>query len=447
MTTPSKRVPWSRGDRLLMIVLALVVTVAGLGVWFQGRDRMPTLVVPTPAMPSPNAFDFYSRASAAVVGDAIISPSTPHPPPVPTAAQVAVIQQNAGAIALLHQGFLYPLQEPPVRSFSTPLPQYQHFRALARMLGLAARVDAARGDWAGAMGASLDAVQMGETIPRGGSPIGMLVGTACENIGRHPTWGYVDHLTAAQARANARRLQAIRAGHVPFADTVQEEEWTGQAGLLELMRRRGWPGNFTDQNQNQGNNTSSSSPSLSDTFSAWQTASAIRRVGRQAILSHYTRYMDQAVANARQPYAAHPPDPALPDDPINRLMDSSNLPSMRINETRSDTQNALLLTLLALRAYRLEHGAFPATLSALVPGYLQSVPDDPFALSDPLRYKLIGGKYVLYSVGPDGKDDGGKPIFDTTKPAPSPPRSTLSDNRYWAQPDSRGDIVAGVNGG
>ncbi len=443
MTTQRKRTPWSQGDRLLMIVLALVLTAAGLGVWSQGRDRMPTLTVPTPAMPSPNAFDFYSRASAAIIGDAIISPSTPHPPPVPTAAQVAVIQQNAGAIALLHQGFLYPLQEPPVRSFSTLLPQYQHFRALARMLGLAARVDAARGDWAGAMGASLDDVQMGETLPRGGSLIGMLVGVACESIGRHPAWGYVDHLTAAQARAAARRLEAIRAGHVPFADTVQEGEWTGQAGLLELMRRRDWPGDFIAQSQNQSNNTSGGSPSLSDTFSAWQTASAIRRAGRQTILSHYTRYMDQAIANARRPYAAHPPDPALPDDPINRLMDSSNLSSTRINETRSDTQNALLLTLLALRAYRLEHGAYPAALSALAPGYLKAVPDDPFALSGPLRYRLAGAKFVLYSVGPDGNDDGGKPIFDATKPAPSAPAG--SDQRYNVQPESRGDIVAGVN--
>lgn len=425
----------------MMIVLALVVTAAGLGVWFQGRDPMPTLVVPTPAMPSPNAFDFYSRASAAVVGDAIISPSTPHAPPVPTAAQVAVIQQNAGAIALLHQGFLYPLQEPPVRSFSTPLPQYWRFRDPARLLALAARVDAARGDWASAMVASLDAVQMGETLPRGGSLIGMLVGTACENIGRHPAWGYIDHLTVAQARANARRLQAIRAGHVPFADTMQEEEWKGQAGLLEMMHRRDWPGDFMDQNQSSS--TSGGSPSLSDTFAAWQTASAIRRIGRQTILSHYTRYMDQAVANARQPYAAHPPDPAVPDDPINRVVDSSGLRFARIQETRTDTENALLLTLLALRAYRLEHGAYPIALSALVPGYLKAVPDDPFALSGTLRYRLAGAKFVLYSVGPDGNDDGGKPIFDATKPAPSVPAG--NDQRYNVQPESRGDIVAGVN--
>jgi len=430
----------------MMIVLALVVTAAGLGVWFQGRDPMPTLVVPTPAMPSPNAFDFYSRASAAVVGDAIISPSTPHAPPVPTAAQVAVIQQNAGAIALLHQGFLYPLQEPPVRSFSTPLPQYWRFRDPARLLALAARVDTARGDWASAMVASLDAVQMGETLPRGGSLIGMLVGTACENIGRHPAWGYIDHLTVAQARANARRLQAIRAGHVPFADTMQEEEWKGQAGLLEMMRRRDWPGGFIDTFQSQSNNTSSGRPLLSNTFAAWQAASAIRRTSRRVALYNYTRYMDQMITNARQPYAAHPADPTPPSDPVNRAVeDSTTLRPARIDETRADTQNALLLTLLALRAYRLEHGAYPIALSALVPGYLKAVPDDPFALSGTLRYRLAGAKFVLYSVGPDGNDDGGKPIFDATKPAPLYPRLTISDQRYSVEPDSRGDIVAGVN--
>jgi len=448
MTTPRKLVPWSKGDRLLMVVLAvLVVTVGaaiGLGAWSRAQDRTPALTVPDPVMPSPNALDYYVQAANAVVGSAAISPSTLHQPDTPTTAQVAVIQQNAGAIALLHRGFRFPFREPPIRSFSTTLPQYQNMRALARLLGLAARVDAARGDWAGAMVNGLDAVQMGETMPRGGALIALLVGGACENIGRQSTWHCVDHLTTAQAREAARRLQAIRAGHVPFADTVQEEEWAGQAGLLEMMRRPDWPGNLI--NQNQSNNTGGSSPSLSDTFSTWQKTSAIRATSKRTVITNYTRYMDQVIASARQPYAAHLADPTPPSDPINQVIDSLSLSSMRINETRADTENALLLTLLALRAYRLEHGAYPATLSALVPGYLKAVPDDPFALSGPLRYKLAGAKFVLYSVGSDGKDDGGRPIFDTTSPAPSPALSTLSDRRYWVQPDSRGDIVAGVNG-
>ena len=111
MKTPPKRVPWSAGDRLLMIVLGLLVVGVSLGVWSHGRDRTPDVTVPTPTLPSPNAYDFYVQAGGAVTGGAIISPSTPHPPPAPTAAQVAVVAQNAapgGAISLLHQGFQSP---------------------------------------------------------------------------------------------------------------------------------------------------------------------------------------------------------------------------------------------------------------------------------------------------------------------------------------------------
>lgn len=69
----------------------------------------------------------------------------------------------------------------------------------------------------------------------------------------------------------------------------------------------------------------------------------------------------------------------------------------------------VLRTEIALRLYQLETGAYPAKLEALVPQYLDSVPVDPFSpdLSG-LIYKPQTNSYSLYSVGPDGKDDGGQ---------------------------------------
>ena len=117
----------------------------------------------------------------------------------------------------------------------------------------------------------------------------------------------------------------------------------------------------------------------------------------------------------------------------------------RFSETLAVAQNALLEVTLALRAYQLAHGRYPAQLSALVPGYLHAVPDDPFALSGPLRYTLHGQQCVLYSVGPDGKDDGGVPSADGQgtpwKPLPGGGRV----NQPWLTDKSTGDIVAGVN--
>jgi hypothetical protein len=63
---------------------------------------------------------------------------------------------------------------------------------------------------------------------------------------------------------------------------------------------------------------------------------------------------------------------------------------------------------LALRCYRSETGHGPAQLERLVPAYLSHVPLDPFS-GRPLIYRASGTNWLLYSVGPDGVDDGGKP--------------------------------------
>ena len=61
------------------------------------------------------------------------------------------------------------------------------------------------------------------------------------------------------------------------------------------------------------------------------------------------------------------------------------------------------------QAWRAEHGQCPDSLDSLVPGTLDTVPLDPFS-SAALQYRRDGERYVLYSVGPDGKDDGGRAV-------------------------------------
>lgn len=68
----------------------------------------------------------------------------------------------------------------------------------------------------------------------------------------------------------------------------------------------------------------------------------------------------------------------------------------------------LLACELAIHLYSLEQGRPPEKLEELVPEYLPAVPLDPFTDS-PLIYRRGGDGYLLYSVGPDGADDGGAP--------------------------------------
>lgn len=55
-------------------------------------------------------------------------------------------------------------------------------------------------------------------------------------------------------------------------------------------------------------------------------------------------------------------------------------------------------------AWKARHGAFPGNLASAV----SPMPADPFNGS-PLRYRRERGGFVVYSVGPDGKFDGGTP--------------------------------------
>jgi hypothetical protein len=74
---------------------------------------------------------------------------------------------------------------------------------------------------------------------------------------------------------------------------------------------------------------------------------------------------------------------------------------------KRDTRLALLQVDFALRAYQKKHGEFPQCLAVLAPEELPEVPGDPFT-SGPLIYRNAVDGFVLYSVGRDGIDNGGK---------------------------------------
>ena len=452
-----------------MISLGIVVVlVIGLGIWFHILDTNPTVAVPAPAMPVNNAYTYYKSAAESVVDSGKIEwaiqnrpTKTPQPKrgglypgssspgsvtddrPYSLSEKEAIVAENSTALQLLHTGFRYPCQEPSVRSFNANYPEYQKQRGVARLLALQAQADAQTGDWNGALKADLDAVQLGETMPRGGGLIAMLVGEACQSIGRRRAWEAAGHLNAAQAGAAAKRLAQIQTHHVPTADVLEVEKWGMQASLMELMHRKDWPGAFLGiMGNDAGNNNADDGFLTTANFDRWKFATLIRLTGKRTIMANYTHYMDQSIADARQPYAIQTIAPPVPSDAVNQVL----LPvfaGVRFGEVGSQTQNALLLMTLALQAYQIDHHAYPRSLSQLAPQYLQAVPADPFAPAKPLAYKRFGAKYILYSVGPDGKDDGGKAIFNSTKPGPTTPSDT--DKRRLIEEESLGDIVAGVN--
>ena len=75
--------------------------------------------------------------------------------------------------------------------------------------------------------------------------------------------------------------------------------------------------------------------------------------------------------------------------------------------TSTDTSVALAITACALERHWLAHGSYPESLAELVPTYIDKVPLD-IVNGAPLRYRRNdNGRFTLYSIGLDGKDDSG----------------------------------------
>ena len=103
---------------------------------------------------------------------------------------------------------------------------------------------------------------------------------------------------------------------------------------------------------------------------------------------------------------------------------------------RAHEQRALhdaVVTVLAVKRYQADKGRYPETLEELVQTqYLTYLPPDPYS-DESLVYRKTQGGFILYSVGWNMKDDGGKLL---TRPDSSPMRwgsETDGDAVFWPQ--------------
>lgn len=389
----------------------------------------PPPKAPSLVMPHPNAFDLYAKAAALADESSTVDygymPDRSATDPIMTPAQAdAAARENMPAVKALHEAFKYPYMSPPVLSLDTKLPWFAKDRSLARVLAFEGRASAAHGDYDAALGYDVDACQMGDDVPKGMPLIGALVGYACQGIGQRGAWALVNHVSEPVARLEAKRLLAIAGDEITDAQALRQEEGAFEYVLIQLFRRPNWPAYLARESSYKG----------SDAIS-FEIMCIL--LNKQRVLDNYTRSMDTMISDGKLPYPDYvitkTPQPAdiisalvLPDDRKLRLQ----------NELRV-VYDKLLAVQLALHAYKLYHGAYPPSLSALVPAYLPAVPVDNFTRGHPLQYRLSAPGYTLYSVGPDCNDDGGKPICDS---------KLAGEKKYHVTIDNQaGDIVAGIN--
>jgi hypothetical protein len=138
------------------------------------------------------------------------------------------------------------------------------------------------------------------------------------------------------------------------------------------------------------------------------------RAERIATLAAILKKVDEAASErsfghlAGEFFSGHSPRSIIADR-IGLIMAALEAPALVAtvqSEARAEAKSQLTLMALALAAYRADHGAYPETLSQLAPRYMSEVSADPCG-DGPLHYRVANGEYTLYSLGCNGKDDGG----------------------------------------
>ena len=122
-----------------------IAVVAGLiyaAIWINRVESVANLVVPTPVMPKPNAFDdFVAAGNEIVEPDQIVDCYRAlGKDRYPNRAETAFLHKEAPALKRIRLGLRHTYWNPPVRAADTSIDYYATFRSLAMLLSFEGRV-------------------------------------------------------------------------------------------------------------------------------------------------------------------------------------------------------------------------------------------------------------------------------------------------------------------
>lgn len=355
-----------------------------------------------------NAYDDYRAAYRALPADLR---GYAHFADGPRAADE--LRRAAPALALVRAAVEHPCRAPRPSVLSAGCPLRGECATLGLALHLTVREAARAGRAAEAVEAQLAALR----VQAAGEPSSVRCAGQCERV----LPAQVDRLTAAEARAALERWRRL----------VGEREFASAAATwVEAVRAD------VARSLNVGSHDwlMLLAPSDDHYYQTWGPRERwmLRALvadhcghGRRDAWRLLAAHAAAIDAWARAPYGT-PPQP--PGRPI-RGFENEFLRDWRARWLVGETQRRLLGAALALQAWRAEQGHYPELLTALVPDLLPRVPVDPFD-GQPLRYRLEAGRPLLYSVGPDQRDQGGAQVRFAQSAVEWDSRGDLA----WAEP-------------
>jgi hypothetical protein len=320
------------------------------------------------------------------------------------------------------------------------LPGIQTCRECAVALAARAMLRVGEGKFDEAWQDLLACHRLGLLVGRGGSTIEGLVGVAIDAIASRADLAYIERadLTVKQTQDRQNDLLGLPATP-PMADKIDLAERLTHLELVQMIRQRGFgrlealshdgPDHdrpYTPKPGPDGEKALTAmdwAPALRDCNHLYDRLVAAMRVKDRADRDKQLKRVQQDIFALRDGPSESakiaeillgPPDKSV-SKAVSRAINGVGFRMLGpygkvLNAHDRDVQvQRNLQVAFALAAYHRDHGDYPAKLDNIAPKYLATIPDDLFS-GKALIYHPTDKGYLFYSVGPNGKDDGGRSL-------------------------------------
>lgn len=304
-----------------------------------------------------------------------------------------LVNENASVLELVNRGYEKNNFQPYMeykKGMASKVPDFLKIRALAYFLVLSGDYELNQGNDRQAAVRYIQCVRLGQGMGNNGSLIFGMIGLSIENIGLKPLKALLNRndVSADTCSYISGELGKMNRNHFTMTEIVD-----GEMLYIEYSFDAIISGDYGDELKEYKGKTAKVRAEQA-IYEQWYMET------REALKGNYKESLNKIAA--------------IKIDPENLLVleivPNTAKAYKRYMQTQTEFKGIMLLS--ALKKFKTEKGNYPETLSALVPGFISEIPEDGLSEDGKFIYRGESGKAVLYSIGPNGRDDGANQAED-----------------------------------
>jgi hypothetical protein len=300
------------------------------------------------------------------------------------------------------------------KGFAMELPHLAPIRKCARVLAADAAIKAAQGNHAEAVEDILAGMKLGDALVQEPVLISQLVRIAHYGIMSSALVESFKHCRDLSAEHTQSLMTQIAQAdnHQAFADALAGERYMGLQIFADVQTTGWWR---TPNSLLAPSGSSLPTGIAGEALFAWLYASPLGKPWVNMDEEFYADTMNRVTSVAGLPYYQAVPElDAIAADlenlPRTRVLSATVLPSFSgicLAQALHEATLDLMQMGILLEQYQARNGSYPASLDAIAPDLGDILPVDPFT-GEPYHYLPSVDSFLLYSVGRNLSDDGGR---------------------------------------